>query len=84
MGVFVWQLQELVDSYQQFTELICEFLEEAIPGFDKVMKKVESEAEGKFRRRVQSGKKKIEAMKRAQQPKSMVPDNEEEEEDDDQ
>lgn len=61
---------------------MCEFLEEAIPGFDKVLDKVESEAEGKFRRRMASGRKKLEAMKQARHPKRVDPDDEEEEEED--
>lgn len=63
-----WELQDFIDSYQQFTEMMCEFLEEAIPGFSKVLDKVDAEAEEKYRRRTESGKKKIEAIKQARRP----------------
>lgn len=55
--------------------MICEFLEEAIPGFNKVLDKVDAEAEEKFRRRMQSGKKKIEEIKRARLPQRVDPDD---------
>lgn len=55
--------------------MICEFLEEEIPGFDKVLDKVDAESEQKYRRRMQSGKKKIEAIKRAKQPQIVDPDD---------
>ncbi|XP_076919745.1 protein TIC 56, chloroplastic-like [Bidens hawaiensis] len=76
-------VEDFIDSYQQFTETMCEFLEEAIPGFNKVLDKVDAEAEAKYRRRVESGKRKIEAMKRARQPQRVDPIEEEEDDDDD-
>ncbi|KAJ0743238.1 putative protein TIC56 [Helianthus annuus] len=71
-------VEDFIDSYQQFTELMCEFLEEAIPGFSKVLDKVDAEAEEKFRRRQESGKRKIEAIKRARRPQRVDPNADEE------
>lgn len=71
-------MQDFIDSYQQFTEMMCEFLTETIPGFDKVLDKVDAEAEEKYKRRMASGKKKIEAIKRARQPKRVEPDDDDE------
>lgn len=68
-------VEDFIDSYQQFTEMMCEFLEEAIPGFNKVLDKVDAEGEEKFRRRMQSGKKKIEEIKRARLPQRVDPDD---------
>lgn len=57
--------------------MMCEFLEEAIPGFDKVLDKVDAEAEAKYRRRMESGKRKIEAIKRARHPQRVDPNADE-------
>ncbi|PWA91436.1 hypothetical protein CTI12_AA093300 [Artemisia annua] len=72
-------VEDFIDSYQQFTEMMCEFLEESIPGFNKVLDKVDAEAEEKYRRRMASGKKKIEAIKRARRPKRVDADDDENE-----
>nr|GEV97475.1 protein TIC 56, chloroplastic [Tanacetum cinerariifolium] len=68
---------EFIDSYQQFIKMMCEFLEESILGFNKVLDKVDAEAEEKHKRRMASGKKKIKAIKRARRPKRVDPNDDE-------
>ncbi|GJR69736.1 protein TIC 56, chloroplastic [Tanacetum coccineum] len=51
--------EDFIDSFQQFTEMMCEFLEESIHGFNKVLDKVDAKGKEKYRRRMTSGKKKI-------------------------
>nr|GEV85872.1 protein TIC 56, chloroplastic [Tanacetum cinerariifolium] len=70
---------EFIDSYQQFTKMMCEFLEEFILGFNKILNKVDAEAEEKYKRRMASEKKKIKAIKRARRPKRVDPDDDENE-----
>ena len=53
--------------------MMCQFLKESISGFNKVLDKVDAEGEEICRRRMESGKKTIEAIKRARHPKRVGP-----------
>ena len=64
-----------MDEYMQYTEVIRDFLKSAVPGFSKLLAKVDSEAAEKAKKRIERGKQKIEARKRARRPQRPEPND---------
>lgn len=49
-------LQHLVNSYIKISASVCNRLERSIPGFDKVMEKIEADRNARYRRRRERSK----------------------------
>ncbi|KAJ9545235.1 hypothetical protein OSB04_024942 [Centaurea solstitialis] len=68
-------VEDFMDEYTQYTEVIRDFLKSAVPGFSRLLAKVDKEAPEKAKKRIERGKKKIEARKRARRPQRPEPED---------